>query len=119
LASWADFITTTPELEFSVHTGKKLKKLIRADAADAKLLDFYRDMGISNKAGRMLIAPDSDHLFWLNADLAKTLDIKTVIVDAIDFKRVKTITVEDHGQVKDCLGTLAAVAECWNSLDKK
>jgi ATP-dependent protease ClpP protease subunit len=40
------------------------------------LHDFYRAMGVSDKAARVFLAADSDDVMWLTAELAKALDIK-------------------------------------------
>jgi hypothetical protein len=55
------------------------KRLIRNDHDNAVLLSFYRDIGVSAKAGQVLIAADHDHLTWLYPDLATGLDIKMTL----------------------------------------
>jgi hypothetical protein len=76
LAGNVRYINPTAKLGFHTISVKVGRRWFRDDRADAAMLNFYRDMGVSAKAGRVFTAADGDDVIWLNSDLAKSLDIK-------------------------------------------
>jgi hypothetical protein len=76
LAGNVRYINPTAKLGFHTISIKVGRRWFRDDRADAAMLNFYRNMGVSAKAGRVFTAADGDDVIWLNSDLAKSLDIK-------------------------------------------
>jgi hypothetical protein len=59
----------------TLYDGSKKVK-VRDERADRMMLSFYNEMGLSNRAGRILMAADPDEVTWLSDSLAEDLGIK-------------------------------------------
>ena len=78
LAGTVRYISPHGKLAFHTVSHRVRGKWVRNEQADAAMLKFYNDMGVSQKAGRVLIAADADDAIALTSDLAKSLDIKVL-----------------------------------------
>jgi hypothetical protein len=72
----------------------------RDDQLNTYFLGFYREMGLSDKAGRVLLAaePGSDAI-WMNGDLAETLNIKSVVILSQENEKDHTQPVPETNKV--------------------
>jgi hypothetical protein len=95
LAGNVRYINPTAKLGFHTISVKVGRRWFRDDRADAALLNFYRDMGVSAKAGRVFTAADGDDVIWLNFDLAKSLGIKATTWPEEEPKPVDTKAVAE------------------------
>ncbi|MBR0801324.1 hypothetical protein JQ615_38855 [Bradyrhizobium jicamae] len=87
LAGHSRFINSEAKLGFHSTGDKRGTVWVRNDVGNAAIFGFYRELGLSAKAARVLLAAEpGEDVIWLDSDLAKSLDIAAVTISADEEK---------------------------------
>jgi hypothetical protein len=85
------YITPTSLIGFHTISIKRGERWVRYEDGNAKMLDFYRDIGVSAKAGRIFMAADRNDITWLGNELAASLNINSRVTSFSPGRRRRPI----------------------------
>ena len=89
LAGKTRFVNETAHLGFHSATDVKHHKGQRDDFGNAMMFNFYRELGVSDKAARVFLAANPDDAIWLDGSLAETLGITASVVENEEPKKAE------------------------------